>query len=181
LDNIAIARLLSETADLMEIAEEDGFRIRSYRNAAGVIEGYPEQVTAILGDPSRKLTEITGIGKGIAAVIGEVVARGSFERRDELLKRYPPTALEMLRIPGLGPKTIRALWDHFRVSTLEELEHFAGSPAAGAAAHGGKHEEKILKGLAHYRQGAGRYLLGSPRRRRVIWWTISNRRRALKR
>ncbi len=122
LDNIAIARLLSETADLMEIAEEDGFRIRSYRNAAGVIEGYPEQVTAILGDPSRKLTEITGIGKGIAAVIGEVVARGSFERRDELLKRYPPTALEMLRIPGLGPKTIRALWDHFRVSTLEELE-----------------------------------------------------------
>ncbi len=161
LDNVAIARLLSETADLMEIAEEDGFRIRSYRNAAGVIEGYPEQMTAILGDPSRKLTDIAGIGKGIAAVIGEVVARGSFERRDELLKRYPPTALEMLRIPGLGPKTIRTLWEHFRVSTLEELEQLCLDhrlqelPRMGA-----KLEEKILKGLAHYRQGAGRFLLG---------------------
>jgi DNA polymerase (family 10) len=161
MDNVSIARLLSETADLMEIAEEDGFRIRSYRNAAGVIEGYPEQMTAILADPSRKLTSIAGIGKGIASVIEEIVARGSFARRDEMLERYPPTALEMLRIPGLGPKTIRTLWDHFRVSTLEELEQLCHDhrlqelPRMGA-----KLEEKILKGLAHYRQGAGRFLLG---------------------
>ena len=149
------------SSDLMEIAEEDGFRIRSYRNAAGVIEGYPEQMTAILADPSRKLTSIAGIGKGIASVIEEIVARGSFARRDEMLERYPPTALEMLRIPGLGPKTIRTLWDHFRVSTLEELEQLCHDhrlqelPRMGA-----KLEEKILKGLAHYRQGAGRFLLG---------------------
>lgn len=161
MDNVSIAKLLSETADLMEIAEEDGFRIRSYRNAAGVVEGYPEQMTAILADPSRKLTSIAGIGKGIAAVIEEIVARGSFARRDEMLERYPPTALEMLRIPGLGPKTIRTLWDHFRVSTLEELEQLCHDhrlqelPRMGA-----KLEEKILKGLAHYRQGAGRFLLG---------------------
>lgn len=161
MDNVSIARLLSETADLMEIAEEDGFRIRSYRNAAGVIEGYPEQMTAILADPSRKLTSIAGIGKGIASVIEEIAARGSFARRDEMLERYPPTALEMLRIPGLGPKTIRVLWDHFRVSTLEELEQLCHDhrlqelPRMGA-----KLEEKILKGLAHYRQGAGRFLLG---------------------
>jgi DNA polymerase (family 10) len=161
LDNVSIAKLLSETADLMEIAEEDGFRIRSYRNAAGVIEGYPEQMTAVLADPGRKLTDIAGIGKGIAAVIGELIERGSFQRRDELLERYPPTALEMLRIPGLGPKTIRTLWDHFRVSTLEELEQLCLDhrlqelPRMGA-----KLEEKILKGLAHYRQGAGRFLVG---------------------
>jgi len=160
-DNVSIARLLSETADLMEIGEEDGFRIRSYRTAAGVVEGFPEQMTAILADPSRKLTDIAGIGKGIAAVIAEIIARGSFERRDEMLTKYPPTALEMLRIPGLGPKTVRTLWDHFRVSTLEELEQLCLDhrlqelPRMGA-----KLEEKILKGLAHHRQSAGRFLLG---------------------
>lgn len=161
MDNVSIAKLLSETADLMEIGEEDGFRIRSYRTAAGAVEGYPEQMTAIIADPARRLTGIAGIGKGIASAIEEIVRRGSFERRDELLKRYPPTALEMLRIPGLGPKTVRTLWDHFRVTTLEELEQLCLDhrlqelPRMGA-----KLEEKILKGLAHHRQNAGRFLLG---------------------
>ncbi|MGD0578415.1 MAG: DNA polymerase/3'-5' exonuclease PolX [Bryobacteraceae bacterium] len=161
MENVEIARLLSETADLMEIAEEDGFRIRSYRNGASVIESYPERIEDILKDPARKLTEIPGIGKGLAAVLEEICRRGSFERRDQLLERYPPTALEMLKIPGLGPKTIRTLWDHFRVSTLEELEQLCNDhklqqlPRMGA-----KLEEKILRGLSHYRQSAGRFLLG---------------------
>jgi len=160
-ENIEIARLLSETADLMEIAEEDGFRIRSYRNGASVIEGYPERIEDILKDPSRKLTEIPGIGKGLAAVLEEISRRGSFERRDQLLERYPPTALEMLKIPGLGPKTIRTLWDHFRVSTLEELEQLCRDHKLQQLPRMGlKLEEKILRGLSHYRQSAGRFLLG---------------------
>lgn len=160
MENIEIARLLSETADLMEIAEEDGFRIRSYRNGASAIEGLGERVADLLADPHRKITDVPGIGKGLAAVLAEIVERGSFGRRDELLERYPPTALEMLRIQGLGPKTIRVLWDHFRVSTLEELERLCREgklrdlPRMGA-----KLEEKILKGISHYRQGAGRFLL----------------------
>lgn len=160
MENIEIARLLSETADLMEIAEEDGFRIRSYRNGASAIEGLGERVADILAAPHRKITDVPGIGKGLAAVLTEIVERGSFARRDELLERYPPTALEMLRIQGLGPKTIRVLWDHFRVSTLEELERLCREgklrdlPRMGA-----KLEEKILKGISHYRQGAGRFLL----------------------
>ncbi|MCL4795728.1 MAG: DNA polymerase/3'-5' exonuclease PolX [Bryobacteraceae bacterium] len=160
MENIEIARLLSETADLMEIAEEDGFRIRSYRNGASAIEGLGERVADILAAPHRKITDVPGIGKGLAAVLTEIVERGSFSRRDELLERYPPTALEMLRIQGLGPKTIRVLWDHFRVSTLEELERLCREgklrdlPRMGA-----KLEEKILKGISHYRQGAGRFLL----------------------
>ncbi len=107
MENRAIARLLYETADLMEIAGEDSFRIRSYRNAAGVIEGHPEQICAILKDLERKITEIPGIGKGIAAVLVDIEQRGSFERRDQLLEIYPPTALEFLKIQGLGPKSIR--------------------------------------------------------------------------
>ena len=85
MENREIACLLAETADLMEIAAEDGFRIRSYRNAAGVVEGYPESVAAIARNPERKLTDIPGIGKGIAAVILELLERGSFAKRDELL------------------------------------------------------------------------------------------------
>ena len=85
MENIEIARALAETADLMEIAGEDGFRIRSYRNAASVIEGYPERIASIIGDPERKLTDMPGIGKGIAAVIEELEARGSFPKRDELM------------------------------------------------------------------------------------------------
>jgi DNA polymerase (family X) len=74
MENREIARVLSETADLMEIAGEDSFRIRSYRNGATAIEGYPERVTDILRNPERKVTEIAGIGKGLAAALQEVIA-----------------------------------------------------------------------------------------------------------
>ncbi len=87
MENREVARLLAETADLMEIAGEDPFRIRSYRNGASVIEGYPEKVLDILKDPSRKVTDIPGIGKGLAAVLAEIAQRGSFERRDEMLEK----------------------------------------------------------------------------------------------
>ncbi len=160
MENIEIARLLSETADLMEIGGEDGFRIRSYRNAASVIEGYGESLNAVVGDPSRKLTDIGGIGKGIAGAIEEIIARGSFARRDEMLEKYPPTALEMLRIQGLGPKSIRMLWEIFRVSTLEDLERLCREQKIRELPRmGAKLEEKILRGIQIYRQSAGRFLL----------------------
>ena len=122
MDNKKIASLLNETADLMEIAGMDGFRIRSYRNAAVVIDSHPESIEAMVKDPERKVTDIKGIGKGIASALHELAERGSFERRDELLKKYPPTALELLKIGGLGPKSIAAIHHHFRVSTIDGLE-----------------------------------------------------------
>jgi len=73
MENAQIARLLAETADLMEIAAEDPFRVRSFRNAASILEGFPERVADIARDPARSLTEIPGIGKGIAAVIEEIL------------------------------------------------------------------------------------------------------------
>jgi DNA polymerase/3'-5' exonuclease PolX len=99
MDNHEIARLLTETADLMEIAGEDGFRIRSYRNAASVLDGYPEPVSTIVKDPAKSVTDIPGIGKGIASAIIEIEQRGSFDRRDQMLELYPPTALELLEFP----------------------------------------------------------------------------------
>src|SRR5271157_2598610 len=106
MENREFARVLAETADLMEIAGEDGFRIRSYRNAASAIEGYPERVEDILGSADRKVTEIPGVGKGIAQVLGELCQHGSFEKRDALLALYPPTLLDLMRIQGLGPKGV---------------------------------------------------------------------------
>jgi DNA polymerase (family 10) len=160
MENIEIARVLAETADLMEIAAEDGFRIRSYRNAASAVEGYPERVASILHDPARKITDIPGIGKGIAAVITELDARGSFAKRDELMERYPPTALEMLHIQGLGPKTIALLIETFRISTLDDLKRLAEEQKIRTLPRlGAKLEEKVLRGIEQYRKSAGRFLL----------------------
>src|SRR5579863_7941336 len=106
MDNKEIARVLQETADLMEIAGEDGFRIRSYRNGSTAIEGYPERISDILQDPSRKVTDIPGIGKGLATVLAEINTGGSCDRRDQLLARFPAGMLDFLKIQGLGPKSI---------------------------------------------------------------------------
>ena len=160
MENREIARLLWETADLMEIAGEDGFRIRSYRNAASVVEGYPDPISAIIKDPEMKVTEIPGIGKGIASALEEIEQRGSFERRDQMLEIYPPTALELLKIQGLGPKSIRTLIEVYRVSTIDSLEKICQEQKLRELPRmGAKLEEKVLRSIAAYRQRAGRYLL----------------------
>ncbi len=160
MENVEFARLLAETADLMEIAADDGFRIRSYRNASSVIEGLPERIESILKDPERKVTDIPGIGKGIAHILGEIAQRGSFERRDELLEKYPPTALEMLKIQGLGPKSIALIIEHFRVTTIDGLERLCAEHKLQSLPRmGGKLEEKVLRSIASYRKSAGRFLL----------------------
>ncbi len=160
MENGEYARMLEETADLMEIAAEDGFRIRSYRNAAAAIEGYPERIDDILKDSKRKVTDVPGIGKGIASALTEIGARGSFERRDEMLEKYPPTALEMLRIQGLGPKSVAAIIEHFRVSTLDGLERLCQEGKLQSLPRmGAKLEEKVLRSIAAYRRRAGRFLL----------------------
>ncbi len=152
--------MLSETADLMEISSEDPFRIRSYRTAAGVIEGHPEQLAAMLKDPAKKLTDIPGIGKGIAAVVAEIEERGSFERRDEMLGKYPASLLELLSIQGLGPKSIRLLYDAYKVQSVDDLERICKEQKLRELPRmGAKLEEKVLRSIASYRQRAGRFLL----------------------
>jgi DNA polymerase (family 10) len=160
MENREIARVLNETADLMEVAAEDGFRIRSYRNAASAIEGYPERLEDILRNPERKVTEIPGIGKGIAAALEEICKRGSFEKRDLLLKQFPPTVLELLRIQGLGPKGIALLWEHYKVATIDDLERICREQKLRELPRmGAKLEEKVLRSIEQYRQRTGRFLL----------------------
>src|SRR6202034_4193216 len=144
----------------MEIAGEDGFRIRSYRNGAAAIEGYPESIAGILANPERKITDVPGIGKGLAAVLREIETRGTFDKRDELLLKFPPAALEFLKIQGIGPKSIALLFEHFRVTTMDELEQLCREQKLRTLPRmGAKLEEKVLKSIAQYRQRTGRYLL----------------------
>ena len=160
MENKEIAQLLYETADLMEVAGEDGFRIRSYRNAASVIQSHPERVRDVLASAERKVTDIPGIGKGLASVLVEICQRGSFDRRDQMLAKYPASALELLKIQGLGPKSIALLYEHHNVRTVDDLERICREqklrdlPRMGA-----KLEEKVLRSIEAYRKRAGRYLL----------------------
>jgi DNA polymerase (family X) len=160
LENKEIARILWETADLMEINGDDGFRIRSYRNGATAIEGFPERVVDLLRNPARKITEIPGIGKGLANVVGEVVERRSNERRDELLQKFPPCALEFLKIQGLGPKGIALIFQHYAPASIDELEKLCvEQKLRDLPRMGAKLEEKVLRSIADYRRRSGRYLL----------------------
>jgi len=160
MENKDIARILWETGDLMEIAGEDSFRIRSYRNGATAVEGHAESVSAILRDPERKVTDISGIGKGLAFVLKEIEETGTCERRSELLKRFPLAALEFIKIQGLGPKGVSVLLQHFQISSMDELEKLCQEhklrdlPRMGA-----KLEEKILRSIAQYKERSGRFVL----------------------
>ncbi len=160
MENRDFARVLYETADLMEIAGDDSFRIRSYRNGASTIEGYPERIADILANPEAKITDVPGIGKGLAVVLAEIEKTGSCERRDELLKKFTPAALDFLKIQGLGPKTIATLIEHFQITTIDQLEQLCKDQKLRELPRmGAKLEEKVLRGIAQLREHSGRFLL----------------------
>jgi DNA polymerase (family 10) len=164
MENREIALVLRETADLLEIAGEDSFRIRSYRRAADSLDTAPERVIDLCHDPKR-LMAIPGIGRGMCANIQELASTGKLSLREELLQKYRPEMLELLNIQGLGPRTISLLWDAFKVSTVAEVEKLAREhkirdlPRMGA-----KQEDKILKSIESYRTMAGRFLLSEAAR-----------------
>jgi DNA polymerase (family 10) len=159
MDNKAIAGLLYETADLLEIDGQDSFRVRSYRNAAEAIEALPQQVADLIAEP-KKLLEIQGIGKGMQANLLQLFKDGSIEAHSELLKKYRPSMLELLKIQGLGPKTIALIWSAYQVSDLEGVEKLAREGKIRTLPRmGEKHELKLLKAIEDYRRIAGRFLL----------------------
>lgn len=159
IDNRAIAHLLAETADLLEIGNGDPFRIRSYRRAAEAVENSTEQLGKLSGDPKRLLA-IPGIGKGMAANIAEIEARGSLPLRDELLTRYRASMLELLKLPGMGPKTVSLLWEALQVASIAELEEAIQQGRLNALPRfGQKLIEKLERGIAEHRKNSGRFLL----------------------
>lgn len=159
MDNRSIAQLLAETADLLEISAGDPFRIRSYRRAAEAVESSTVQLSAIADDP-KKLQEIPGIGKGMASNIRDIEHTGTLPLREELLLTYRPTMLELLRLPGMGPKTVALLWDALQVSSVQELETaITSGRLAGLPRFGEKLIDKLRKGIEDYKQSSGRFLI----------------------
>ncbi len=164
MENRNIAAIFYETADLMEIRGDDPFRIRSYRRAAEAIEGLPYRVADIAVE-TKKLLEIPGIGKGMAGNIQQIVKEGNFGLHAELLQKYRPSMLELLKIQGLGPKTIALIWDAFQICDIDGVEKLAREGKIRELPRmGEKHEQKILKGVEEYRRISGRFLLDAAER-----------------
>jgi len=159
MDNRSIAQLLSETADLLEIGSGDPFRIRSYRRAAEAVESTTVQLSTIAGD-AKKLQEIPGIGKGMAANILEIEKAGTLPLREELLLKYRPTMLELLKLPGMGPKSVALFWEALQVSSVADLETaIAAGKLKDLPRFGEKQIEKLRKGIEEYKKNSGRFLI----------------------
>ena len=157
MDNGTMACLLNETADLMEIDGADSFRVRSYRNAADAVEQTTVDLAAVAGDVAQLLA-IQGIGKSMAANLQAIVATGSLPVRDELLTKYGAGLLELLKLPGMGPKTVALLWDAGKIKNIDELaEAIDAGRLKGLPRMGEKQIEKIKKGIDDYRRSVGRF------------------------
>src|SRR6202012_2821033 len=104
MQNQQIAALFEELGDLLEIQGANSFRVRAYRNAARTLENLSESVEDLIATSSKSLTDLEGIGKDLAQKIETIVRTGSLPQLEELRIQIPPGVLEMLRIPGLGPK-----------------------------------------------------------------------------
>jgi DNA polymerase (family 10) len=157
MDNVTMACLLKETADLMEIDGADSFRVRSYRNAADAAEQTTVDLVAASSD-SAQLLAIPGIGKSMAANIQAIVSSGTLPLRDQLLTKYGVGLLELLKLPSMGPKTVALLWDAGRIGSIDALaEAIEAGRLKGLPRMGEKQIEKIRKGIDEYRRSAGRF------------------------
>ena len=159
MDNKSIATVLYETADLLEIDGQDSFRIRSYRNAAQAVENHPEQIKDIISEP-RKLLAIPGIGKGMLVNLQELFKDGRLTVQAELLKKYHSSMLQLLKIQGLGPKTIALIWSAYQVCDVDGVEKLAREGKIRELPRmGEKHEQKLLKAIEDFRRISGRFLI----------------------
>ncbi|MBI1740909.1 MAG: DNA polymerase III, partial [Candidatus Koribacter versatilis] len=159
MDNKAIAEVLYQTADLLEIDGQDSFRVRSYRNAAQAIEALPQQVTDLIQEP-KKLLEVPGIGKGMLLNMQQLLGEGHLQVHADLREKYGSSMLELLKIQGLGPKTIALIWSAYQISDLDGVEKLAREGKIRTLPRmGEKHEQKLLKAIEDYRRIGGRFLL----------------------
>jgi DNA polymerase (family 10) len=156
-DNLAIARVLNEIGDLLEIKNENPFKIRAYRNAADTISHLGESVAAL---PAAERLRLPGVGKDLAGKIGELVDKGVCQYHQELLQEFPPSVLDLLRLQGVGPKTAALLYRNLEIKSLDDLERAAREGRIREVkGMGAKKEALILKALEDRQRFTGRRLL----------------------
>src|SRR5438045_7409318 len=162
LGNDAIAKVLDEIGDLIELKGENVFRAVTYRAAARSIRDLREPLTKLVQE--RRLKEIPKVGSSVGEAIEQIVATGRSKRHEELQAAVPPGLLTLLRVPGVGPATARTIYDGLKITTIEELEEAAKDhrlqqlPKIQA-----KTEENILRSIAALKQRTGRSLLHEAR------------------
>jgi len=126
MNNEQIARRFNQMASLMEVRGEDPFRLRSYRMAAEAIETWPTPMAEVAGEQGvAGLLEIPGVGKALAGKIVELIEKGTFDAWERLTAETPATVLDLLQLPGVGPKTAALLHQKFRIASLDDLRRFA--------------------------------------------------------
>jgi DNA polymerase (family 10) len=159
MENVEIAAILKEVADLLEIQEANPFRVRAYRNAVRTIEAYAVPLRKLVEDEAD-LTELPAIGKGMAQNIEELVTTGGLSVLNQLAEEIPASLIELMRLPGLGPKKARKLWNELGIETMEALEEAATEGRiADLAGFGQKTQARILEGIAQYRTNVSRFRL----------------------
>src|SRR5687767_230149 len=157
LDNRAVARTLAEIADLLELKGDNPFKIRAYRNAADIVSHAAEQVSGL---DEAALRAWNGIGKDLAGRIREIAQTGDCGIRRELLTEFPATLLDVLRLQGVGPKTVAILYRELRIKSLDDLSAAAKAGRIRAVkGMGAKKEQLILQAIEEQQRHAGRHLL----------------------
>jgi len=149
MQNAEIARLLGDVADLLEISAGNPFKVRAYRNAARTVADHPDPVAELVADREFDLTELPGIGDGIAKEITALVQTGTLPQRQQLVATIPPGLLDLLRIPGLGPKRVKLFHDRLKVNSVADLKDALDQGTiAKLGGFGPKLLEKIREGVA---------------------------------
>jgi DNA polymerase (family 10) len=150
MNNEAIARRFYRLAALMEVRDDDPFRWRSYRNAAEAIEVWPTPLKEIAEkDGVTGLQEIPGVGKAIAGKVIDLLTKGTFDAWERLTAETPETVLDLMEVPGIGPKTAALLHKRFKVSTLDDMKAFVASGGLDMVdGIGPKTAEKIKEALS---------------------------------
>ncbi|MEE9234174.1 MAG: DNA polymerase/3'-5' exonuclease PolX [Candidatus Acidoferrales bacterium] len=155
--NQDVARILRETAQLLEVDAAQIGRYRSYEKAAQQVEALPEPVAQVAEE--ERLEDIPGVGERMAEHIREILKTGKYKKHQQLLRKYPPGILEILKVQNLGPKKAALLWKKFKVKTVADVGRLAeAGKLRGLAGFGEKTEQNLRKAVAAFQQMTGRFL-----------------------
>src|SRR5712691_1074083 len=160
MQNAEIARLLGEVADLLEISAGNPFKVRAYRNAARTVADHPDPLSELVKDEAFDLTDLPGIGGSIAKEITALLETGTLPQRQQLVATVPPGLLDLLRIPGLGPKRVKLFHDQLKVNSVADLKDaLEKGKIATLGGFGPKLLDKIREGVAAADTGPQRIVL----------------------
>jgi DNA polymerase (family X) len=158
MENKDVAKILRETAQLLEIDGAIIGRYRSYEKVAELLYSIPDRIEDIAKD-DKKLKELPGVGDSMAEHIHEILKTGDYALRKKLLKKYPTSLLDLLELQSLGPKKVAFIWSHFKVGTVEGVEKLATEgKLRDLPGFGEKSEQNILKAAQQFKNlgGSGR-------------------------